>query len=406
MFTGKHSLAFSRLPLEWRGKGDQDGFFFVPEEEPLLAEALGERGYDVSRFTESTVAEQPNAFQGFEDAEDWSWKDAVERIRQRMPGSRFLERLEEVRKRTIVGAMSRILETEDPFYILVWIHDPHAAYAPPQTYMQEATRMAESLPRDLEFYRGLGHLNRPEDGYRKLVEVQDELEQEEFDVLRELYHREVESVDARVALLLETLEAKGVLEDTVVAFTSDHGEGFGEHGIYLHGNVFYEELVRVPLILAGPGIAAGQRLQDLVSHVDFMPTLNDLFMAGSLSEPHGRSLLPLLRGEREGFEDKPLYLVSPYKVRDGDALIDGRYKVITRAGGASLYDLEADPHETKDLAAEEPRVLRRMLRQIKALRKEKEKERQKNQSLWAEGTEDAVGESTREQLKALGYIDG
>ena len=62
-------------------------------------------------------------------------------------------------------------------------------------------------------------------------------------------------------------------DDTLIVFTSDHGEGFGEHGLYLHANSFFSELVHVPLIIAGPGITSGKRVTEPVSHVDLMPTL-------------------------------------------------------------------------------------------------------------------------------------
>ena len=104
-------------------------------------------------------------------------------------------------------------------------------------------------------------------------------------------------IDEQVGRLLEALEATGQLENTIVIFTSDHGELLGDHGLYLKGPFFYEPSIRVPLIVAGPGVRSGARSPALVELADLAPTLLDA--AGLERHPgmQSRSLWPLLSGQ-------------------------------------------------------------------------------------------------------------
>jgi arylsulfatase A-like enzyme len=108
---------------------------------------------------------------------------------------------------------------------------------------------------------------------------------------RAMYDHEVRFTDHHVGRLLDHFYALPAAERTVVIVTSDHGEAFGEHGRMAHGRELWEEIIRVPLIVVGPGIAA-KRIPRQTSHIDLFPTIVDLFGAAVPEGTHGQSLLP------------------------------------------------------------------------------------------------------------------
>ncbi len=391
----------SQYALPMRVGSEQPIRFQIPDAEVLLAEALAERGYDRVSMLENPLAGQSNNRQGFsprplagrmapEIDPRLGFDDSIRRNRKLAPALRYLR-----------GAGER------PFFLLVWINDPHAYYSPPPKYMMALEEEARSLPRPLAFYVRLGHANRPEEGEHKLRDVLTGMSGAELQFLKKLYLGEVESVDERVGYLLRALELAGRARDTVVVFTSDHGEGFGEHGSYLHGETFYDELLHVPLLVAGPGIDPGQRIETPVSHVDLMPTLAELTAAECLERPLGRSLAPLLRGERPAaLVERDHYVVSPLRDEGVDALIRGRYKLIAAQEDRKLelYDLIADPGETRTLATTRQEVAHDLLRAMRRLRKANEERRQETLARVGVPSQ-AEDEETLRQLKALGYVD-
>ncbi len=112
-----------------------------------------------------------------------------------------------------------------------------------------------------------------------------------------LYDAEIHGVDEIVARFLRVLRLAGVADDTIVVITADHGEAFGEHGHRGHGRCLHEEVMHVPLLVAGPGVTAGQRVPTRVGLVDVAPTLLDLAGVSPMASAEGRSLAPALRGQ-------------------------------------------------------------------------------------------------------------
>jgi arylsulfatase A-like enzyme len=374
--------------------------FHVPDRETLLAEALAERGFDAIGSFENSLAGRGNIAQGLASRPPAAAVPATldprlgfdASIKRHQRLAPFLGYLQAPRRRG--------------FFMLYWFRDPHAPYRPRPTRLPELERQAAALPRPLDFYLGLGHVDSPERGERKLRDVLPELAPAEIDFLRRLYLAEVESVDERIGYFLRALELSGRAAETLVAVTADHGEGFGEHGLYLHGNSYYDELMRVPLIVAGPGVRPGRRVTEPVSHVDLMPTLADLFGVECLESPRGRSLARLLRGEpAPDLADRVHYLVSPLRESESDALVRGRLKLIAadQDRALELYDLLADPAERSNLAAARPELAHDLLRQLRRVRAE-ERRRWEAIAPALEPASEREQETLRE-LKALGYID-
>ncbi|MCX8038831.1 MAG: sulfatase-like hydrolase/transferase [Candidatus Sumerlaeia bacterium] len=163
------------------------------------------------------------------------------------------------------------------------------------------------------------------------------------------YYRHVEMVDAQIGLVLDALEDAGLTENTVIIFSADHGDGMGAHQLW-QKMYFYEEAVRVPLILSWPGqvLENVQDTRHLVSGLDVAPTLCDF--AGIELPPlcRGRSLRPLAEGKTAEWRE---YLVSEVAVT-GRMVRTPEWKFITYRGDSTdqLFDMRRDPGELHNLA--------------------------------------------------------
>lgn len=175
----------------------------------------------------------------------------------------------------------------------------------------------------------------------------------------EVYYYLAEKVDSRIGKILDALRSLGLHRDTVVVFTSDHGDLGGAHGLPFKGPCMYRELVEVPLAIRWPGvIGAGRVIDDLVSNADLLPTLCDLADIAPPDGMQGRSLRPAL----EGRPDRPRrqFVVSEYFSKQRWAnpirmLQTERWKYVRyRRWGEELYDLLNDPHELNNLAHDLP----------------------------------------------------
>ncbi len=173
---------------------------------------------------------------------------------------------------------------------------------------------------------------------------------DELRAARHGYYAMVSKVDDWIGRILARLDELGLAEETIVVFTSDHGEWLGEHLRYGKGYPGDDPVSRVPLIWRWPGgvARAGRTSAAIVEAVDVVPTLLDC--AGVQIPPHlqGRSLLPILAGDAaaEAARDDALMEHTGWKT-----LRTARYRYLIEAGGReALYNLEADPGEYTDVA--------------------------------------------------------
>jgi choline-sulfatase len=177
------------------------------------------------------------------------------------------------------------------------------------------------------------------------------------------YDAELAHVDTELGRVLEHLCTHDLMERTLVVVTADHGESLGEHGEATHGIFVYQSTLAIPLVFHGSGLSAGTRVALPVSLVDVAPTLLQLTGLAPLPDAHGQSIAGELRGQplaeddaapppralyAEAFTNSHTFGWSPLV-----ALIQGDQKYIL-APRPELYDLRADPRESKDLAATAP----------------------------------------------------
>ncbi len=165
-----------------------------------------------------------------------------------------------------------------------------------------------------------------------------------------LYDGELRFTDFHIGRLLDDLRAKGLYDKTVIVVTGDHGEGFGEHDIDLHGYHLYAAQTRVPLIIRVPGIAP-RRSQEPAGHVDIMATLANLAGAPSTADMMGQSLLGAIAGKDEDrMVPQQLSYEGKHEMRAGVGKDCHVIYNVSPDTSWEVYRLDEDPGETRDLA--------------------------------------------------------
>lgn len=242
------------------------------------------------------------------------------------------------------------------------LHDPDPEYAPSLSLerIKEIWGIADETPDDL-----------PVSDYKLLVDQ---------------YDSNLRYCSRHLERLFDALDSMGIYQDTNIFFSSDHGEEFYEHGMFTHHNMPYDELIHVPLIVRGPDIES-RRIESQRELVDLAPTITDLFDVETPDTFVGQNLF-------EGEERQVIALGSLESHEGVVAVRWNDWKYISTEEGDYLFDLETDPLEERNLAADRPDVCDDL------------------SSVIPDGLRDSVpyefeepeDEEKREQLKALGYI--
>lgn len=243
---------------------------------------------------------------------------------------------------------------EESWLLSVSFVDPHHPFNPPESF----ARMYEDIDplirihkRDGEHGRRPDHLRYPGDNYWPGGGMEHQKSQEELAQAIRNYYAMITLLDEEIGRLIHTLEEQGILDDTIVLFTADHGELLGDHGLLYKGPWMYEGLVRVPMILAGPGVPCSLRTQALFENVDILPTVMELAEIGIPYGVQGISQMPVLRGETPGVRKSAITI---YDAHDRGivtvSICTGDFKLVVFRGEAygELYDLRNDPCELEN----------------------------------------------------------
>lgn len=191
--------------------------------------------------------------------------------------------------------------------------------------------------------------------------------------LENLYDGEIRRSDLAAAQVLAALDQGGFMDNTLVIVLADHGEGFMEHGQFLHGGSLYEEQIHIPLFIAGPGIEKpGSVISCPVSIVDVAPTIAEFAGVKDAPRMSGQSLWPLIKGEP--CRERPLLAWLDNRAVNKPvqaAIMKGNEKLIRTQDGAKssleLYDLAADPAETHNLADQDKELAAAMDQELDRL---------------------------------------
>jgi choline-sulfatase len=337
-----HSSLFTGLLPPRHGVRDNAGAL-APHHD-TLPELMRRRGFQTAAFVSSAILHADRGLAaGFETYDD-----------RRATSRALAGGLQRPANETVDAALTWLRSRHDrPFFLWVHLYDPHAPYDPP-----EPIRTA---------YR-----DNP-------------------------YAGEVAFADAELGRLTAFLEAHGLLDRTALIVTADHGESLHEHGEAGHGIFLYESVVRIPLIVRAPGLAA-RRIAAVTSLVDVMPTILDLAGADRpAARLDGISLIDAMRGAAD--LDVDAYAESQYPLQFGwsplRSLRNGRFKLIA-APRPELYDLERDPSELRNLFGTRPDLGRAMAQRLMEMEAAATGD--------ARAADSAVPPDIAERLAALGYI--
>ena len=352
-----------------------------PAQPPLVSRLMADSGYDcgmVGKFhlQSSGHRTEPRLDDGYSfwkfshaPRDDWpQGHDYAEWVRKRggdLDALRTSEDRVPTELHQTTWATERSMEfierdrpADQPWLLSVNPYDPHPPFIPPRSYADrfDPDAMPGPLfqPSDLEQQKKLAN-----------VDFQGEAktpEEHEAKKAQALYFAMIAQIDDQFARLLDALDAAGQRDNTVIIFTSDHGETLGDHGLMFKGCRFYEGLVRVPLIMSWPGrFQAGLQSSGLVELIDLTATVFELAGLERPDYMQGHSLLPILSGKAD-----PAHFRDSVRCEYFDALDahftggcgsfatmyrDARYKlnVYHDQNLGELYDLQEDPDEFKDL---------------------------------------------------------
>jgi arylsulfatase A-like enzyme len=330
-----------------------------------LAEVLRDAGYRTAAYSGGVqLAPEYGLNQGFEtyeDVDDGTFRQVAARARP------FLER-----------------EKGRPFFLFLHTYEVHHPYWPsPEERARFETASATILPSYID-KRLLERINagqmRIDDADRAHI--------------ANAYDSEISSMDEAFRGLVADLKRLGVYDNSIIVFTSDHGEELGEHGFMgWHSHTLYEELLRVPLLVRFPSAKhAGSAVEGMVRSVDIAPMVLETLGIASPAQFQRFSLATALARGRPPASAVLLWRESPPgDAAEHDGLRTGDWKL----ADGRLYDLRNDPRETRDLAAEHPDVARDLTNRMQALLRERPRP----------GTRAIVPDpETTEKLRALGYL--
>jgi len=380
----------------------------LPDQFLMLAEVLQQQGYTTRAVVANgAVASEFNFNQGFDTyVESWKLTPPEEGVDP--TGAAMINQLVET-----------VMEGQAPGELFfLWVHylDPHTPYEAPAPWTDrfvddEILDPTEKV--DIDYDRPRKQMTGI--GREQVLEGRDDLA---FYVAR--YDSEIAYVDAKLGELLDFLDQRGLMENTLTVISSDHGESLGEHQYFFdHGRFSYQTCLRVPLIFHQPGVLESRIDTSPVELLQLAPTLLEAagFELEEGSWMQGQSLWPRLLGtaielpERYAFSEAG-YAVKPLWQR---AVTDGRFKLIYAqdwgeqrwiAGERkpfSLFDLETDPGETENLIGQDHEAERRLQTALHKLWSAPPFDVQVQEGAGTEGHEE-MDEETWRQLKALGYI--
>jgi len=236
-----------------------------------------------------------------------------------------------------------------PWHYFVSFVGPHDPFDPPTEYADRYrdAEMPPAIPPQM-------------DGKPGWVRIRDRgLEPTEVAVTRRQYCATIELIDDHIGMILDALERRGMMENTYIVFSSDHGEMLGDHGLYTK-SVPYEAALRVPLIVAGPGLEGGRVSDALIELIDVNPTICELAGLPPQENIDALSFAPVLRGDAGEHRSETVAAIRNFRL-----IRTERWKLIENYNDlVELYDLREDPGETRNVAAEHPDIVRRLGRRL------------------------------------------
>jgi len=329
-------------------KVHNNGTYYLNKDIVTLTERLKEKGYATAAFVSSfNVDSRFGVGKGFDVFDDRFGEDEMIKTFRSERGA----------GETTAAFLSWLDgKPGGPFFSWIHYYDPHMPYQPPPPFKEE---------------------------------------------FADPYDGEIAYMDACFGKVLARLREKGLLDRTLIVIAGDHGEALGEKGEVDHGVFIYDVTMKVPLLFHAPrNLPRGRVVESRVRLIDIMPTVLDALKMPVDKAVQGTSLLPYMEGRKK--DDLPCYLESYYPLETYGwselvGLIDGDWKFI-RAPRPELYDIKADPGESRDLIQKQAGTGSAMMRKLK-------------DAIAANSSDLALSRrklsrEEEERLRSLGYVGG
>jgi arylsulfatase len=342
--------------------------------EETLPEVLQRAGFRTAAFSQNPWVSPKFGFGGGFD--EFHLDRELSMTEPRDPDKRGVPDMEMV---SDVAAWIR-RAADDRFFLFVHLLPPHAPYTPPLPFAGKF---------DPNWDGPRGALRTPID----LVSGKADLAAGELDTLLYAYQENLAFADSLAATILDQLSSSEVLDHSLVVVTADHGEAFMEHGWLSHGTSLYDEMLHVPLLIRWPACLGSfpSRWSNTVELRRLFATISDA--AGLDGGDRTDSILAMLRGEAPpGDRLVRADVFTPARDRLRSVIVWPDKLIAWESGKVELYDLEADPRETTNLAASRPEAVARLRAELDEQRPE-----------IVLGEKADLGDGTRDRLRALGY---
>ncbi len=365
-----HSSLFSGLyPTQAGGTSET---LQLPKFNRTLAEVMKEAGYDTAAFVCNAWVSVERGFgQGFDEFNEmWRPENRPDVTQSQGP-------VELTATQLAASWLEQRKAAKNPFFVFINLNCIHLPYVPTEPFLSS-------------FVGNRGYNNEE---VNRIAAVKSmwpylagelKLSERDFRIMSDLYDAEVALADSCVGQIIGQLRASGLLDDTVVILTSDHGENLGERGRIDHHLSMYETTLHIPLMIRYPkAFQPGSRISDFVSIVDIAPTVMDLCGAGKSVERQKSAETSLARSDRQhrafvvAGNERPLAgiglmrerypkfdsIAIDYRVR---AIRTNLYKLIWNVGGAvELFDIKTDPGELHDISSEQLETRNKLHKMLK-----------------------------------------
>jgi len=379
-----HASLFTGLPPESTGADER--WLWLDDQHVTMSEWFGERGYDTFAFAANTLlSTDTNLVQGFET--QWNtFKGRVKPMARAATQQKLIARdrsneltpgwaapthgaknaewgravYKEAAPLISKGFVKWLDErpSDAPFFAFLNLMEAHTPRIPSMEAREQVIDDPELI--ELGLATDAGHINLHFYNFGKHDYTARELE-----AINGVYDATLVDLDNATADLFAALDARGVLDDTIVVLTSDHGENLGDHHLFNHRFALYETLLHVPLIIRYPAAMEARRVEAPVTTLDLFATLTDLagldgpdLPSHSLRDPRRTPVsymaVPLEREIKTVQRVHPDVAVEPW-LKMGHAVVEEGYKLIRYSdGGHELYDLTTDPGELNNLYGSDP----------------------------------------------------
>jgi len=352
----------------------------LPKELDTLAEILIREGYRTFALVDHpSISRQLNYHRGFEEYIELFFK-------------RGWHQWLGTKSSNVLKDLSELLDKSKDNHFFIYLHliYPHQPYSPPSPFNEL-----------------FGN------GFKKLTP-------EEREGVINLYDGEIRYADELVGDIFHVLKARKLLNSTYVIITSDHGEGFWEHGLWEHGNSLFNELLKVPLIIYPPGERTTQpaQIHDLTSFISLFPTIMDFANIKKYPKVDGQSFMKYLNGKKSMQSRNIIFGESPHSFYiNALSCQTEQYKFIyhprrpisnfSRAKNdilsnrfTQLFDIEADPAEKNNLSSIKKDFIKKIGTKLIRHKMENDKKRKRLKK----EKEELSDKKYIEKLKSLGYI--